>query len=229
MRSANMRRRCSTYPRGVPEGVLYPISLRVDLAQVYRDAGDNANAERVTKDATTALAAIDVSGPARPEFLRLRAATEVAAGDVDAAEKDLKEALQLEPHNGVLLLNYANLLWKTERKEEARKVYREALAIDPSNAGALGALGFLSREMGDSEAARNYFLEFAKKHPDDYVPYLALGDLYSANRQFPEAQESYEQAFQKSPNNPLIISGAMNASLEAHQPDQAKEWLAARL
>jgi tetratricopeptide (TPR) repeat protein len=212
-------------PESVPEGVLYPIALRVDLAEVYRDADNVANAERVTKDAAKAIGAIDVSASERPEFLRLRAATEVAAGNVDAAEKDLKEALQLEPRNGVLLLNYANLLWKADRKEEARKTYREALAIDSANAGALGALGFLTREMGDSDAARGYFLEFAKKHPDDYVPYLALGDLYSANRQFPEAQASYEKAFHNSPNHPLIVSGAMNASLEAHHPAQAKEWL----
>jgi tetratricopeptide (TPR) repeat protein len=213
-------------PQGVPEGVLYPISLQVDLAQVYRDAGDAANAERVTKDAANEISAINVTGPGRPEFLRLRAATEASGGNVDAAEKDLKEALQIEPHNGVLLLNYANLLWKTERKEEARKTYREALTIDSSNAGALGALGFLSREMGDSESARTYFMEFAKKHSDDYVPFLALGDLYSANRQFPEAQESYGQAFRRSQNNPLIVSGAMNAALEAHHPAQAREWLA---
>ncbi len=213
-------------PEGVPEGVLYPIGLRVDLAQVYRDAGDTANAGRVTKDAANAINAIDAAGSLRPEFLRLRAATEVAAGNVDSAEKDLKEALQLEPRNGVLLLNYANLLWKTDRKEEARKVYREALAIDSANAGALGALGFLSREMGDSEAARGYFLELAKKHPDDYVPYLALGDLYGANRQFSEAQASYLQAFQKSPNHPLIVSGAMNTALEAHHPEQAEKWMA---
>jgi tetratricopeptide (TPR) repeat protein len=213
-------------PEGVPEGVLYPISLRVDLAQIYRDAGDTANAERVTSDAVKAISAIDVPGPARPEFLRLRAATEVAEGHVDSAEKDLKEALQLEPRNAVLLLNYANLLWKTDRKEEARKTYGEALAIDSSNASALGALGFVSREMGDTAAARAYFLEFEKMHPDDHVPYLALGDLYSATRQFPEAQQSYEQAFPKAPNNPLIVSGAMNAALEAHHPEQAKEWLA---
>ena len=116
----------------------------------------------------------------------------------------------------MLLLNYANLLWKTDRKEEARKTYSEALAIDPSNASALGSLGFVSREMGDNEAARHYFLEFQKKHPDDYIPYLALGDLYSSTRQFKEAQESYLQAFSKAPGNPLIISGAMNASLEGH-------------
>jgi len=115
-------------PEGVPEGVLYPISLRVDLAQIYRDAGDNANAERVTKDASNAIHTLDVAGSARPEFLRLRAATEVAGGDVDSAEKDLKEAIHLEPRNGILLLNYANLLWKTDRKDEARKTYLEALA-----------------------------------------------------------------------------------------------------
>jgi len=80
--------------------------------------------------------------------------------------------------------------------------------------------------MGDSEGARGYFLEFAKKHPDDYVPYLALGDLYSADRQFPAAQESYERALQRSPSNPLIVSGAMNAALEAHQTAQARRWLA---
>jgi len=213
-------------PEGVPEGVLYPISLRVDLAQIYRDAGDAANAERVTKDASNAILTLDVAGPARTEFLRLRAATEVAGGDVDSAEKDLKEAIHLEPRNGILLLNYANLLWKTDRKEEARKTYIEALAIDSSNGGALGSLGFLSREMGDTEAARGYFLAFAKSHPDDYAPFLALGDLYSANRKFAEAQQSYELAFQKSPNHPLIVSGAMNAALEGHHPAQAKEWLA---
>jgi tetratricopeptide (TPR) repeat protein len=213
-------------PEGVPEGVLYPISLRVDLAQIYRDAEDPANAERVTNDAVKAISAIDVPGPARPEFLRLRAATEVAQGNVDSAEKDLKEAIQLEPRSAALLLNYANLLWKTDRKEESRKTYQEALAIDSSNASALGSLGFVSREMGDNAAARAYFLELEKKHPDDYVPYLALGDLYSATRQFPEAQQSYEQSFARSPSNPLIVSGAMNAALEAHHLEQAKEWLA---
>lgn len=213
-------------PEGVPEGVLYPISLRVDLAQVYRDNGDTANADRVSKEAANAINVLDVGGLERPEFLRLRAATEVAEDNVESAGKDLQEALRLEPRNVILLLAYANLLWKTERKEQALKTYGEALAIDPSNADALGSLGFVSRELGNSDAARGYFLDFEKKHPDNYAPFLALGDLYSANRQFPEAQESYEQAFQRSPSNPLIISGAMNAALEAHHDDQAGEWLA---
>ncbi len=213
-------------PDGVPEGLLYPISLRVDLAELYRDTGDTANADRVSQAATSAINAINLTGSARPEFLRLRAATALAGGNVESAEKDLLEAIQLEPRNPSLLLNYAHLLWMSNRKQEAEKKYQEALAIDSSNPGALGSLGFLLREMGDNEAAIRYFQEFARKHPDDYVPFLALGDSYSAARQFPEAQENYERAFQKSPSHPLIVSGAMNAALEAHQTAQAKQWLA---
>jgi tetratricopeptide (TPR) repeat protein len=213
-------------PQGVPEGVLYPVSLRVDLADAYRDDGDIANADRVTKDAAVAISSIEPAQAERPEFLRLRAAVEVAGGNTDAAEKDLQQALQIEPRNTILLLNYANLLRKVDRRDEARKLYLQALAIDPASPAALGALGFLAREMGDSEAARKYFLELAKKHPDDYVPYLALGDLDSETRHFSEAQANYEKAFARSTDNPLIVAGAMNAALEAHHPDEAKQWLA---
>lgn len=213
-------------PESVPEGVLYPISLRVDLATVYRDSGDEPNAERVTKDAANAIGAIDLQGAERPEFLRVRAVIELAEGKADSAEKDLQQALQLEPRNIVLLLNYADLLRKTKRQEQARKTYQEALTIDPSSASALGALGYLSREMGDYEGSRNYFLDYAKKHPDDYVPYLALGDLNSENHHFDEAQASYEKAFARQPENPLIVSGAINAALEAHKTDRAQQWLA---
>src|SRR5262249_14931768 len=58
---------------GVVEGVLYPVSLRLDLAEVYRDTADDANADRVTKDAAAQINAINLEGSARPEFLRLRA------------------------------------------------------------------------------------------------------------------------------------------------------------
>jgi len=211
-------------PAAVPEGVLYPISLRVDLSQAYRDSGNVADADRVTQEAANEIRTIDMTGPSRPEFLRLRAVTEVDQGHADLAEKDLKEALQVEPRNVVLLLNYASLLRKTNRQDQARAVYLDALKLDPSNPAALGSLGFLSREMGDAEAASTYFLEYAKKDPDDYVPYLALGDLYSSTRQFPKAQENYEKAVKRAPENPLIVSGAMNAALEAHQTAEAKQW-----
>ena len=112
-------------PAAVPEGVLYPVSLRVDLAQIYRDAGDDANAERVTSDAVKEISAIDVTGSARPEFLRLRAATEVAQGSDDSAERDLKEALRLEPRNiGVHLTMRTCFGKRIDRKKRGRRTVR---------------------------------------------------------------------------------------------------------
>ncbi len=215
----------SSLPPTVPEGVLYPTSLRVSLYDLYRNSGDTANAERVAKQARAEISAINIEGANRPEFLRLRAATEVADSDLASADKDLTEALRLQPANTVILLNYANLLWKMDRRDASLQAYKKVLDTQPDNPAALGSLGFLMREMGDDKAAKAYFLRLARKDPGNFVPYLALGDLSSSSREFAQAQANYEKAFALAPSHPLIVSGAMNAALEGHELPLAKRWL----
>jgi tetratricopeptide (TPR) repeat protein len=212
-------------PPSVPEGVLYPVALRLDLAQLYRDAGESEKADAEAKTARAALANLDITGPGRPEFLRLKAAAAVASGDYKEAENDLQEALKLQPNNVNALLNYANLQWKTNRTDEALKTYLHALQADPGNSSALESLGYLSREMGDLKGAHEYFERLVSLQPDDYVPYLAMGDMYSQARDFQQAQADYEKAYRLGPDNPLIIAGAMNAALESHETATAKRWL----
>ena len=86
-------------------------------------------------------------------------------------------------------------------------------------------MGSLARQAGDFESSRRYFTEYAKKHPDNYAAYLALGDLYSEKREFALAQENYDLAFKHAPDNPSVVAGAMNAALEAHQLAGANQWL----
>src|SRR4029077_14230805 len=62
-------------------------------------------------------------------------------------------------------------------------------------------------------------------HPKDYAAYLALGDLYTAERNFRAAETHYENAYEKMPGNPLIVAGGANAALESHNIDLAKRWL----
>ncbi|MBV8477052.1 MAG: tetratricopeptide repeat protein [Acidobacteria bacterium] len=212
-------------PEAVPEGVLYPISLHLDLYQLYRDTGDGAGADREATAARNLMEGINIQDATRPEFLRLRAAIAMAFNHPDAAERDLKEALTLAPSNTNITLNYANLLWRTERRREAVEMYNRALKAEPANAAALSALGYLAREMGDPKAAEQYFLKLAELYPADYVPYLALGDLYTERREFPRAQQSYDKAHQLAPNNALVVAGAINSALEAHQFQTAKNWL----
>ena len=211
-------------PSTVPEGVLYPIALQLDLAQLYRDAGDVDRSAGEAEAARAALARRDVGGAERPEFLRLKAASAVNAGDYAEADKDLQEALQLQPGNVNLLLNQANLFRKTKRPEEAAKIYQSVLSVDPANAAALESLGYLARETGDDEAARKDFEKLAEIDPNDYVAYLAMGDLFAETRKFSRAQENYEKAYRLVPENPLIVARGMNAALEGHELPKAKQW-----
>src|SRR5439155_3222115 len=116
--------------------------------------------------------------------LRLRALIETGFNDPAAAERDLKEAMSLAPRNVNIVLNYGNLLWKIGREQDALALYKQSLQMDPNNHAALTALGYLSRDLKHPAAAEKYFLKLAEAYPQDYVPYFALGDLYSSNRQF---------------------------------------------
>src|SRR5258708_6147843 len=137
----------------------------------------------------------------RPEYLRLRALIEAGFNDPASAEKDFKEAMSLAPKSMNIRLNYANLLWKTGRQQEALEQYKASLQSDPTSHAALTAMGYLSRDMHDTASAEKYFLKLAELYPKDFVPHFALGDLYTANKQFDRAQASYEKAFELAPKH----------------------------
>ncbi len=217
-------------PETPQEGPLYPVSLHLSVSEIYRRMGQGPQAEAELTAARTALNKVSGTEQAeRPDYLRLRALIESGFGDNAAAERDLKEAMTLAPNNINIQLNYANLLWKTDRPQEALEQYKKSLQSDPGNHSALTALGYLSRDLKDPVSAEKYFLKLVELYPRDYVPYFALGDLYTSSRQFDRAQASYEKAHALAPKNALIVAAAINSSLEgpAHQLAQAKSWIEA--
>ncbi|HYY68195.1 MAG TPA: tetratricopeptide repeat protein, partial [Terriglobales bacterium] len=215
----------SHLPEAMPEGQLYPIQLRLNLSELYKEQGNQAAAQEQIALAEKAISAMQVEGPAKAEFLRVRAAIKAGSNDLPGAEADLQQAMALDPQNLNINLQYATLLWKTQRKEQAHKLYSEVLAKDPKNRFALEGLGYLSREMNDNKAAEQFFKRLAATYPDDYVAYLALGDLYTSTRDFQRADDSYREAAKHAPKNPIIIANAANAAIEARQYPLAARWL----
>lgn len=215
-------------PPAVPEGPLYAVSLHLSLAEIFRRTEQEQAANGELEAARTALnQVLGTDKQTRPEYLRLRALIEAGLNDTESAERDLKEAMSLAPNNINIQLNYANLLWKTGREQDALESYKHSLQVDPSNHAALTALGYLSRDLHDPAAAEKYFLKIAELYPADYVPYFALGDLYTSQRQFDRAQANYEKAHELAPNNSLIVAGGINSSLEGpqHMLPQAEHWV----
>lgn len=212
-------------PARVPEGPLYPIELRLNLYELSVRQDDATAAKQQLDSAAAAIQQLQVPENSRPEMLRLRAAVESASGNLDAANRDLKEALSLAPGNLNSLMNYGTLMWKLGQKDAARETFTKILQTDKNNRQALSALGYLARDAGDTKLAETYFSRAAAAHPKDFAPYLALGDLYTAERNFKSAETNYENAYQHMPDNALVIAGGTNAALEGHNIDLAQRWL----
>ncbi|HEY1936347.1 MAG TPA: tetratricopeptide repeat protein [Candidatus Angelobacter sp.] len=213
-------------PEGPAEGVLYPTQLRLNLIDTYKNLDDDAAIRQQLSIAQQELAKIQVEGPEQVEYLRLRAAIKGLGNDVAGAEADLKQALKLDPENDNVTLQYGSLLWKAGRRAEARQMYTTLLKRDDKNRYALEALGYLSRDEGDNKAAETFFTRMAAAYPNDYVPYMALGDLYTATKEYPKAQASYEKAHQLAPTNSQIVASGSNAAIDAGKVDLAGEWIA---
>ena len=215
----------SNLPAHVSEGPLYPIELRLNLYELYVRQEDAAAAKQQLDSAAAAILQVRVPDGSRPEMLRLRAAIESASGDLEAANRDLKEALALAPTNVNSLMNFGTLMWKMGRKDAARDTYTKILELDKNNRQALSSLGYLARDAGDTKLAETYFSRAIAAHPKDYASYLALGDLYTAERNFRSAETNYEAAYQRMPDNALIVAGGANAAIEAHNMNLAERWL----
>lgn len=208
------------------EGILFPTQVRLDLINTYKGLGDDAAADQQLRIAQQELAKLQVEGSDRVVYLALRASIKSLSGDSAGAEADLKEALKLDPENDRVTLQYGSLLWKIGRKAEAKQMYSSLLNRDEKNRYALEALGYLARDEGNTQEAEMYFTRMAEAYPDDYVPYLAMGDMYTATREFDKADVNYEKAFKLAPANPLIIANAANAAIEGRKIPLAGEWLA---
>jgi tetratricopeptide (TPR) repeat protein len=212
-------------PQSVDEGVLYPIQLRMSLADLYRGSGDEKSAREQFTSALEAMQPLQVQGAQRADFLRMRGALKANLNDTAGADADLKEALSLAPDDPNTLLQFGSVQWRLGRKQEAHRSYEKVLTKDATNPWALTALGYLSRDMGDNKAAEGYFRQLAAADPKNHVPFLALGDMFTSLRHFSDAQEAYEKAYALAPTDPLILSGGANAGIEGHQFDVAGRWL----
>jgi tetratricopeptide (TPR) repeat protein len=212
-------------PARPQEGPLYPIELQLNLYEVYQRQDDDGNATQQLQAAAALIQQVQVQDSQRPEMLRLRAAVESASGNLDAANRDLKEALTLAPGNVNSLTNFGTLEWKMGQKTAARETFLRVLDLDKNSRQALSALGYLARDAGDTKLAEAYFSRAIAAHPKDYAPHLALGDLYTADRKLKTAETEYQSAYERMPTNPTIVAGGANAALESHNLDLAQHWL----
>ncbi|MGB7135643.1 MAG: tetratricopeptide repeat protein, partial [Acidobacteriaceae bacterium] len=207
------------------EGPLYGIQLHMDLEELYKNLNDTDPSQKQLQIAQSEIGALNEQGADRASFLRLRALIKMDEGQEDSALADMKESLALSPHDPNSLQIDGDLLMKMGRTEDAIAVYKDELALAPRSRFALTALGYAERAAGNVHEAEKYFNELAQDDPHLYVPYLGLGDLYTAVGQNKKAEAAYAKGYGVAPANALIVAGAMNAAIEGHDLPLAGVWL----
>jgi len=214
----------SNLPAAPVEGVLYGIQLHMDLIPLYQNLNEADQAHRELGIAQTLIGKLDERGANRAAFLRLRAVIHLDTGELDAALSDMTESLALSPHDPNSLQLDGDVLMKLGRTTDAIAVFQQVLGIDPHSRFALTSLGYASRAAGNDGDAEKYFNLLAKEYPSSYVPWLALGDMYTANRDYKKAETAYSKGHTLAPENAMIVAGGMNAAIESHNLPLAGNW-----
>lgn len=122
------------------------------------------------------------------------------AGDDATAGRLYRQLLQAEPRNVDALLGLAAVAARQENMDEAARDYAHALELEPRNSVAQAGLIALMSQ-ADPVAAESRLKSLLAQQPDAAYLHAALGGVYAEQNRWPDAQQSYFQAFRLEPGN----------------------------
>ncbi len=126
-------------------------------------------------------------------------------GDPEGAEFFLKRAVDRLPRSAPLLHDYALSLERQGRAGEALAAYRAAVAAEPDFLPAVGALGAMLVDAGETDEAER-FLEKAYRGGERGVAVLTgRAHLYERQGKVREVVGSYQEALRTAPRNPALL------------------------
>ncbi len=132
--------------------------IRAVRNQVPRLAPEQGRRERARYEA------------AIPDLLLVATEIELRAGLLDRARASIERHLRLRPESGrghYLKAEHERKIAREGRHSPAaRKAYERAVELAPDDPDALRALGFLCREVGEPERARELFSHYLRVAPD---------------------------------------------------------------
>jgi predicted TPR repeat methyltransferase/cytochrome c-type biogenesis protein CcmH/NrfG len=122
--------------------------------------------------------------------------------DIPAAIRSYQRAIKYSPAANANANNDLALLYMhTGKKDEARKLFEEALQADPKHAIIMNNLGKLEREDGRLEASLRWFKKAIETKRDYAVAHMNIGTLYAKMKDGPHAVAHLRKALELDPVN----------------------------
>ena len=175
--------------------------------------------------------AADQTAPARP--LRLsksaaqppleRAYDGLQAGRFDEAQRDYEQVLRGDAKNTDALLGLATIAARQGLSEQAQGYYLRALESDPNDATAQAGLSN-TRGQADPGLAESRLKSALAGQPESSALHFALGNVYSRQSRWSEAQQAYFKAYSSDPENADFIFNLAVSLDHLHQNPLAVQY-----
>ena len=135
-----------------------------------------------------------------PRFFAYRASLRLATGNVDAAGKDLDQALKLAPGNSDALSLEAITAVARNEADKAVASAQKAVAGDPKSATAQIALSYARQAKFDLEGARQSLESAVQLAPADALAWARLAEIRSSLGERGKSTEAARKAASLQPN-----------------------------
>jgi tetratricopeptide (TPR) repeat protein len=142
-----------------------------------------------------------------------------ALGNMDAAIRNYRIALETDSGSVDALINLGNALGSKGELDAAIDVYQSALDREPRNANANNSLATALRAKGDVDTAIRRYRYAIALDPDFYLAHYNLANALQSKGEFEEAVAHYLKALEENVRDPKIFNNLGNAfwSLERNE------------
>jgi tetratricopeptide (TPR) repeat protein len=186
------------------------------LAEIYAKSQRVREAE-VQAQNVLKLDPDDVNARRLLAQIYVHALGDMGAGDLQKenlakAVEQFQAILKLQPDDTYSALWLARLFRFQNKHEEAEKVLRNTVNLNPGNGAALEQLSQLLIDEGRSQEAVTLLNQAAGDSASPEI-YDLLGDAYAQSKDFVKSEEAYRKAVQDDPDDPTHVHGLAQALL----------------
>lgn len=143
---------------------------------------------------------------------------------IDEAIEQFQDILALQPNDSYSSLWLARLYRFENQHDQAEKILRNVLQHEPDNGQALEQLSQLLTDEGRTQEAVNLLSQAAAASPSPDI-YDLLGTAYTQQKDWPKAEQAYEQAIAQDPDEPSYHQGLAEALIEQEKyPDALAQY-----
>lgn len=145
-------------------------------------------------------------------------------GDLAAARTSYQAALRDEPANRDALLGMAALEVRANRLDQAAIYYQNILQNNPRDSYAQAGLLTLRSQVADPVQTESRVKSLLAVDPEAQVLHFSLGNQYSQQGRWAEAQQAYFKAYSAEPENPDFAYNLAVSLDHVGQPKLALEY-----